>query len=243
MHRGSVGLLAGFSPGRVRRAGRRPSTGSARGPSARAGARGPPPLQSSQELGSIDEMATNRTFDGLQKQFLDCQKQGMQRVEFLAGDAKFFIRVGADGMTRWSYLEDSTIGDRATEKCILQVIDSTHWPTPDGGEAEVQKSIAFDVGDARPAVPWQSDKVSTVLAKDSNDALQCKGKVRGTFKVTAYVEPGANKKKGGHGKVLAVGVSAPNRDGAEKIDCIVDAVMEWKMPSPGGYAAKVTFNL
>jgi len=208
-----------------------------------------PPLQASQELGSIDELATNRAFDALQNQFLDCQKQGMQRVEFLAGDAKFFIRVAQDGSVKWAYLEDSTIGDRATEKCMLQVVTSAHWPKPDGGEAEVQKSISFDVGDARPAVAWRSDKVSSVLATESNDAMQCKGKVRGVFKVTVYVEPGAasehHKKKHPHdqGKVLSVGVAPPSKDGEEKVDCIVDAVKDWKMPSPGGWAAKVTFSL
>ncbi len=205
----------------------------------------PPPIQASQELGSIDEVATNRAFDGLQNQFLECQKQGMQRVEFLAGDAKFFIRVGADGAAKWAYLEDSTIGDRATEKCVLQVVTSAHWPKPDGGEAEVQKSISFDVGDARPAVPWRSDKVSSVLATESSDAMQCKGKIRGVFKVTVYVEAGEaeHKKKHAHGKVLAVGVAPPSRDGEAKVDCIVDAVKDWKMPSPGGWAAKVTFSL
>jgi hypothetical protein len=195
-----------------------------------------------QELGSIDEKATNRTFEGLSSQFLDCQKQGMTRVEFLAGDAKFFIRVGQDGMARWAFLEDSTIGDRATEKCVLQVVSNAHWPKPEGGEAEVQKSISFDVGDARPATAWTSDKVSGVLAKDGADALKCKDKVRGVYKVTAYVEPG-DEHKHKHGKVLAVGVAPPNKDGDAKSDCIAEAVMGWKMPSPGGYAAKVTFSL
>jgi hypothetical protein len=205
----------------------------------------PAPIQASQELGSIDELATNRAFEGLQNQFLDCQKQGMQRVEFLAGDAKFFIRVGADGAAKWAYLEDSTIGDRATEKCMLGVVTGAHWPKPDGGEAEVQKSISFDVGDARPAVPWRSDKVSSVLATESSDAMQCKGKIRGVFKVTVYVEAGEGEhhKKHPHGKVLSVGVAPPNKDGEAKVDCIVDAVKDWKMPSPGGWAAKVTFSL
>jgi hypothetical protein len=213
------------------------------------------PIQASQELGSIDDVATNKTFESLQSKLLDCQKQGMDKVEFLAGDARFFLRIGQDGSVRWAYLEDSTIGDRATEKCLLGVVSGAQWPKPDGGEAEVQKSISFDVGDARPPVPWPSDKVSSVLARDGADALQCKKGVKGTFKVTAYVSPGdaasapSRKKarKGKHddhtGKVLSVGVAPPSKDGEAKADCIVDAVMDWKMPSPGGYAAKVTFSL
>jgi hypothetical protein len=213
------------------------------------------PIQATQELGSIDEDATNRTFSSLQNQLLDCQKKGMGRVEFLAGDARFFVRIAQDGTVRWAYLEDSTVGDRATEKCLLGVVSGAHWPKPDGGEAEVQKSVSFDVGDARPPVQWSSDKVSSVIARDGGDALQCKKGVKGAFKVTAYVSPGdaasapSRKKgrKGKHdehtGKVLSVGVAPPSKDGEAKVDCIVDAVMDWKMPSPGGYAAKVTFTL
>jgi hypothetical protein len=196
-------------------------------------------MQSTQELGSIDPRATNKTFESLQTQLLDCQKQGIQRVEFLAGDVKFFVRVTQDGRTKWAYLEDSTLGDRDTEKCMLQVITSAHWPQPDGGEAEVQKAMTFDPADARPPTSWFSDKVASVLSKQGDDALKCKQGVRGVFKVTAYVEP-AKKKQG---KVLAVGVAPPNKDADAMADCIADAVKEWRMPSPGTWAAKVTFTL
>jgi hypothetical protein len=217
------------------------------------------PMQATQELGSIDEDATNKTFQSLQDKLLNCQKDGMTRVEFLAGDAKFFLRIAQDGSIHWAFLEDSTLGDRDTEKCMLQVVSSTHWPQPEGGEAEVQKSISFDGGDARPPVSWQSDKVASVLAAEGDDALKCKAGTRGVYKVTAYVEPGGaasaegagtgkGKKHKGHaaavhGKVVAVGVAPPNREGESKADCIADAVKDWKMPSPGGYAAKVTFSL
>jgi hypothetical protein len=40
-----------------------------------------------------------------------------------------------------------------------------------------------------------------------------------------------------------VGVAPPNKDADAKADCIVDAVKGWIMPSPGAYAAKVTFSL
>lgn len=200
------------------------------------------PMKSSQELGQIDEGATNKTFQSLQDKLLDCQKNGLSRVEFLAGDAKFFLRIAQDGSVRWAYLEDSTLGDRDTEKCMVGVVSSAHWPLPDGGEAEVQKAISFDSGEARPPVSWASDKVATVVQTEGNDALKCKGSSHGVFKVTAYVSPGDGHKKK-HGKVLAVGVASPDKDGETKADCIAEAVKDWKMPSPGGYAAKVTFTL
>jgi hypothetical protein len=201
-----------------------------------------PKLAATQELGSIDEKATNKQFERLQSQLLDCQKQAIRRVEYLAGDIRVFLRIAQDGTVRWSYLEQSTLGDRETEKCMLGVLSSAHWPEPEGGEAEVQKSMSFDGVDARPPTSWPSDKVSGARAKQGDDAMQCKAGVKGAFTVTAYVEP-AQHKKDKFGKVLAVGVASPNKEGEAKADCIADAVMQWKLPSPGGYAAKVTFNL
>jgi hypothetical protein len=104
----------------------------------------------SQELGSIDEGATQKTFERLQGKLLDCQKEGIKRLEYLAGDVRFFLRIGQDGRVRWAFLEDSTMGDRDTEKCMLGVIQDAQWPQPDGGEAEVHKAMGFDPADARP---------------------------------------------------------------------------------------------
>jgi hypothetical protein len=216
----------------------------------------------SQELGSIDEAATKKTFERLQGKMLDCQKEGLKRVEYLAGDVKFFLRIGQDGRVRWSYLEDSTMGERETEKCILGVLRDAQWPRPEGGEAEVRNGMGFDSGEARAPTDWPSDKIATVLASQADEAIKCKAGVKGTFRVTAYIEPGAppdagnggRKGRGKHGNhggahkekeghVEAVGVAPPNKEGEEKIDCIVEAVKEWRVPSPGSYAAKVSFNL
>jgi hypothetical protein len=38
-------------------------------------------------------------------------------------------------------------------------------------------------------------------------------------------------------------MAAPNKDAAEKIDCLVDALKQLPLPSPGSYAAKVSFTL
>ena len=50
-----------------------------------------------------------------------------------------------------------------------------------------------------------------------------------------------NKDQGGRFK--AIGVATKSKEGAEKIDCIVEALKALELPSPGSYAAKVTFSL
>ena len=237
------------------------------------GARKSGPLpQMSQELGSIDQRKVEQTFASLVTGKLEtCHKQGRDRIEFLTGDVKVFLRIDGNGRVKYGYFEDSTVGDRETEKCILGVFSSTTWPKPEGGEAEVRSGFGWGPGGEREPTTWSSDKVTAALveAKDvKKDVDRCKAGVKGDFRITAYVEadegghasagmsgknkpkkskpakpaPGKAAKEAG-GRFKAIGVAAPNKEGAEKVDCIVDALKPLELPSPGSYAAKVTFSL
>jgi hypothetical protein len=193
----------------------------------------------SSELGQIDPAEIESAFKTLQPGFMGCYQDRQKRVEFLGGDVKFFLRVGQDGKAKWAYLSDATLGDRATERCMLDLAIGAHWPTPEGGEAEVQKSIGFDPpGNVRAPADWSADRVASAIGMRAADVAKCKAGASGTFHVTAYVEP-----QGKAGKVTAAGVAPPNQDGESKADCIVDVVRKMKMPSPGSYAAKVSFTL
>lgn len=250
------------------------------GPKKQGGGGGGPSV--SQELGSIDQRAVEQTFDKLQSKLEGCHKQGRDRVEYLSGDMKVFLRVGQDGRVKYSFFEESTLGDRATEKCILDLFGATDWPKPQGGEAEVRNAFGWPAGSERQPTPWGPEKVSSALDDDKeikSAVDKCKSGVSGSFRVTAYVEPGEAEgahggsdpqpaatpaktggkppKKGGKkgdkkgpgkggehgGKFKAIGVAPPGKDAADKVDCIVDAIKSLSLPSPGSYAAKVTFTL
>jgi len=241
-------------------------------PAPTSGVRPPPSTGGpsvSQELGSIDERAVQQTFDRLQTKIEVCHKQGRDRVEYLAGDVKVFLRVASDGHVKYSYFEDSTVGDRDTEKCILDVFGATNWPKPEGGEAEVRNGFGWSGGSERAPARWPAEKVTNALGAEGRHAIdECKSGVSGDFRVTAYVEPGdieepepakpAKPTKPGKGskpaatpavekehggKFKTIGVAVPNKEAAPKADCIVDALRGISLPSPGSYAAKVTFTL
>lgn len=220
---------------------------------------GPAPVVQ-QELGSIDERAVQSTFAKLQGQLAKCQTQGRDRVEYLAGDVKLLLRIDQGGRVRYGYLEESSLGDRETERCMLGVFSATHWPKPIGGEAEVRNAFGFDPGGERQPTPWGPEKVMNAIdgAKELKKDLE-KCKATGV-KITGYVvhdeghkdhnkpkngdRPGAkNHKDRRGGKFSAVGVSAPTKEAAEKVDCVLDAIKELRLPSPGSYAAKVSFTL
>jgi hypothetical protein len=199
-----------------------------------------PKLQMQTELGSIDPKATQATIDGLQPKLQGCYKKGLKKLDFLSGDLKFFLRVSQEGTVKYAFLESTDLGDRDAEKCMLDVLNGAAWPKPEGGEAEVRNGIGFDhASDVREPTTWTGDKLAELLGKYEPDFTKCKEGVPGSFKVTAYVEP-----DGKNGKIVAVGMAPPSKEGEGKIECLVDAVKGMKkVPSPGSYAAKVQFSL
>ena len=195
----------------------------------------PVPLKMKSELGEVDPSAVTRTFHTLDDRFDACQKRGLGRVEVLAGKLQFFLRIGEDGSARWAYLEQTDLGDRATEKCLLDAVMAARWPKPDGGDAEARYTMELPP-QGRPATDWSADRVAAALGKAGEAIDQCKGGAGGAFKATVYVGPG--------GKVLSAGVAASSKEGAGKVDCLASALERMKgLPSPGSWPAKVTFSL
>jgi hypothetical protein len=222
-----------------------------------------PQLVVEQEFGSIDPGAVEQTFSKLEGDLERCHVEGRDRLEYLAGDVKVFLRIDKQGKVRWGYFEESTLGDRDTEKCIMDVLSRATWPRPIGGEAEVRHGFGWSPGGERQPTPWGPEKVMGAIddSKEVKSSLaKCRAGVTGQFQVTVYVThddspPPASKKgkpkkrpskadkeKTG-GKLEAIGVAPPSKEGADKVDCIVEALKELRVPSPGSYAAKTTFPL
>ena len=202
--------------------------------------RPPPPakpsLKMKSELGSVDPGAVKRAFGALDDKFMTCQKQALDRIEVLSGSVKFFVRIGEDGATRWTYLEGSELGDRDTEKCLLGAVMSARWPKPDGGEAEARYGMELPLQSARPASEWNSDKVANALGKHGDSIDKCKAGANASFHATIYIGPG--------GKVLGAGVATSTKDGEDHTDCLAEVLRKMKgLPSPGSWPAKVGFDL
>jgi hypothetical protein len=224
----------------------------------------PPPPVVQQELGSIDDGAIEAIFVKIGDQLETCHAEGRARVGVLAGDVTVFMRIDAQGHARYDYLQASTLGDRDTEKCILNLLLQTTWPTPVGGEAEVTHNFGWSAGSEKPPLLWESNKVtdaidSSASAKRSLD--QCK---RGTnaMQVTGYVSAGApapatppakktkskSRKKTGKSKIKlghfrALGAASSNKDVADQIDCVISALKDLPLPSPGSSTAKIFLTL
>jgi hypothetical protein len=195
-----------------------------------------PALRVTSELGDLDPRAVTAAFGALDDGFLDCQKQGLARIEVLSGAVTFFLRIGADGAAKWAYLERSEIGDRETEKCLLELVSAAHWPRPTGGDAEVRHSLELPLQSTRPPVDWSSDRVAGALGQHESAIDRCKSGIAGSFSATIYVGEG--------GKVLGAGVTATSRGSEDTADCLARLLVSMTgLPSPGSWPAKVSFDL
>ncbi len=183
-------------------------------------------------MGTISADEVTRGMEPRMNRFLRCFAGRYDTVEVLGGSITFSFRIRVDGSVLWVYPAESTIGDRETERCLLEAASGTRFPRPHGGEAEFQYPLTLDPPeDVRPATNMASSQVSDRV--DANrGSLSCGA---GNFRVTAYVAPG--------GEVMAAGVATDSLEASEHLDCVAEAVSSWTLADPGSYPAKVTFSL
>ena len=189
----------------------------------------------SSEIGGLNQDAVDRTFSKSLKDLQACLSRGAEHLEFLGGDVSFFLKVGQDGHLNHAHLEESTLGDRDTERCMLEALEKRTWPKPVGGDMGLaRKSFSFDMpNDVRPPTDWSQESIEETLEKLSKEIKACSAS--GPFTITMYV--------GTEGEVLAAGVAHTEENGEAAADCLVSTLKEGKFPSPGSWPAKVSFTL
>jgi len=206
-------------------------------PSVEAREDAPTQVSTSSEIGGLNEEKVDKTFQRALSDFQRCLDDGAKRVEFLGGSVSFFLKIDTQGKVDHAHLEKSTIGDRETEKCMLDSLRTKKWPKPVGGvHGLARKSFDFDPpNDVRAPTSWDGEHVSDAVGKLSRKVSACKKGDSGTFEATVYVST--------DGSVMAAGVTPPNEAGESDVDCLVTTLKSATLPSPGSWPAKVTFSL
>jgi len=194
-------------------------------------------MAASAEIGALDEAKVTQTFQSAQGELQKCLTEGAQRNELEGGDIAFFVKIGKDGRVIHAHAEQSTLGDRETEKCMLNVLKRKRWPEPQGGDAGLARnSFGFDMpNDVRPPTQWDEERVSSTVSDLSPKLGSCRRGVKGSLTATVYVDP--------DGAALSAGVAASDESGENAADCVAEVLKSAKFPSPGSWPAKVTFSL
>ncbi len=186
-------------------------------------------------MGTIRQDQVENALNPRLPRFQRCFEQRMGTVELLGGNIRMAFRIHVDGSVAWVYPAESDIGDRDTERCVLEVAQGTRFPQPRGGEAEFQWGFGLDpADDLRPPLNWSSGSLGRAADQVAALGRQCHARGPG-HTITAYINPG--------GEVLAAGGTMPDQDGTDALDCILEGVRGIAMPDPGSYPAKITFTV
>jgi hypothetical protein len=193
-------------------------------------------IAASAEIGALDQNAVTRTFSAALKDLKTCLDTGARRVELLGGEIAFYVEVDASGHAQHVHAERSTLGDRDTERCMIDALKNRPWPAVQGGEKGLARnSFDFDMpNDVRPPVDWDADQVSEALG-EIRDKLSSCGSRRSDLTATVYVNT--------DGRAIAAGVAGTDPSTEDAADCVAAALQEAQYPSPGSWPAKVTFRL
>ena len=197
-----------------------------------------PEMDVASEIGGMNQEKVARVFRRIGSDLAECIQNGSERIEFLGGSVSFYLLIDQEGHLAHGHVKESTIGDRITESCMLDVLAAQEWPRPVGGKkGKIEyDNIRFEPsGDVRPPVEWSSDDIADQLEELSKDLNACKNGSHGSYVATMYVDT--------HGDPLAVGMAPPDEYGAEAVDCLVSVLEQAKFRSPGSWPAKVTFHL
>jgi hypothetical protein len=189
------------------------------------------------EIGGLDENKVKQVFQRSAAKLSACYDKGAERIPYLAGEVSFRLRITHDGVVRWAHVKDESLGDRATEECMLAILKSASWPLPQGGEGLAENSFTFEPGsEERPPVAWSPEQLGQPFRKAKGALAKCrKGAGTGPMKATLYVDT--------DGKASAVGVATADERGDAAVGCVIDTLKGLTFPSPGSYASKVSVTI
>jgi len=186
-----------------------------------------------QQVGGMNQEAVEKSFARLQKSVIRCLERGSSRLEGLGGTFTLNLRIAMDGSVRWVHLSSSNLGDRQSERCILDAAASRSWPQPKGGEGEINHTYTVDA--AVPVHVWQAKRLRTAMPEIRKKVWKCFGGARGHFETTLYIKQS--------GRVASAGVAPPRHEDDEKVDCLVDVLTGLSFGWQRQKLTKVTFTL
>lgn len=189
------------------------------------------------EVGALDEREAEQSFRASLDALQACVSDGVTRVEFMSGSIEFAVEIDATRRARQVWAAESTLGERATEKCMFDALRSQRWPAPVGGAVGIARnSFEFEPrkGTPVPAV-WDAGRVSEAIDAVSSTLGECRGESDARLLITLYIGDG--------GRAISGGASSDGPVDDQALDCIVDALLAVEYPPPERTPTKVRFHL
>ncbi len=188
------------------------------------------------QLGTLAPPHVRQVMRDAQPTLMGCYTRRVEELPCLAGRVEMRIRVGNDGAVRWAIPTTSTLGDRATERCLTDAAAALRFDPPCGGEAEVTYALDMEGGpDRRPATAWTPQRVETALRTHRAALATCRHGDQRPLQVTLYVAP--------NGTIAAAGAALASHEVTEMTDCVLREVQALRVPTPGSWYARTTVTI
>jgi hypothetical protein len=187
--------------------------------------------------GTLNKDDVHQTMDERKEAIDACIREVKRRHRWISGTIRFDFAVDAEGAVEEALVAQSDIGHRPLEQCLGRVMRETQFPYPAGrAQARFSYDMHVDGTLRRPATPLNPKIVKRLVRKKGRKVLRgCKvRRYKQRFDVTMYV--------GRRGKVLSASAVPKRPLEDDKLDCVVQAVGEWRLPKQKRLA-KVTFPL
>ena len=167
----------------------------------------------------------------------DCFAAGKTRNRFEYGAVSLRVIVARDGAVRESVVEDSSLGDRETERCLAGLAAALRFPKPRGGEVQMVLPLSFMPAGARTGVVERDASLAEATAVRAAVEKACPAPGGTGYALTVYV--------GADGKALAAGFASSDVVDGTFADCAVTAATapEVAWPKASGPADKVRLTL
>jgi hypothetical protein len=186
--------------------------------------------------GSLNRGDVHQTIERYFESLLQCVALRPRRLGCAEGRIDFHFKIGPAGQVVEIHPSASTIGYRALELCLMDVVSHIVFPAPSGGDkTEFDWGMNVDplVGQTTVQIePEDFDKFVAEYAAQTYETCEIRKKTR--FEVTAYI--------GRQGNVLAAGAIPSDRNAFEKLNCLLEEIAGWKL-SRFKQRSKVTFTL
>ncbi len=194
-------------------------------------------MSTSAAMGGLNEDQSRSSFYNAKEGIERCIAEGARRLEFLEGSIELAVEIDATRRAVRAWSSHSTLGDRATERCMFDALLAVQWPRPEGGPYSVAKN-SFEFSAApeapRPTV-WDAARVGESLRPLAEPLSECRGGATGEILFTLYIDP--------VGHALSGGAAHPRSVPNAVVDCMLEHLLAQAYPAPGTAPAKVLFRL
>lgn len=167
------------------------------------------------EIGGMSQYGVEQSWADLHPRFIRCVEQASTRLSAIGGRVSVKLRVDRGGNVRWAYLNDTTLGDREAELCVLELVKSRKWPRPKSGEGLAETRFEVDAADTPRELP--AARASGFARQAGAATRDCRKGVAGAFVATVYLSD--------TGEVLAAGVAPPDETAESASDCVAAALL------------------